>query len=182
GGHLAAHELAALAGLRTLGHLDRELVGVDEVFGVHAEPAAGDLPDAAAEAALLDLAAEAVDRGVLFALGPDLLPERPPRPLGDVVTPPGLAALAAVGERVEFVDRRGDGHVRGARERAVAHRGAAEVLPDDVNRRLHPFAARGVTCLPDQEQVAQHRRHAGVHHLGELHELVGDAPVGAGVV
>ena len=58
GRHLPPHELPALAGLGTLGHLDRQFVRVDEVLGVHAEPTAGDLADAAAEAALLDYSAE----------------------------------------------------------------------------------------------------------------------------
>ena len=51
GRHLLAHELAALAGLRALGHLDREFVGVDEVLGVDAEAPARDLANAAAEPA-----------------------------------------------------------------------------------------------------------------------------------
>ncbi len=42
---LVAGELAALAGLRALRHLDLELVGVDEVVGGDAEAAGGDLLD-----------------------------------------------------------------------------------------------------------------------------------------
>ena len=42
---LVAGQLAALAGLGALGHLDLQLVGVDEVVDVHAEAAGGDLLD-----------------------------------------------------------------------------------------------------------------------------------------
>ena len=37
--HLVAGQLAALAGLRALRHLDLQVVGVDQVLGGHAEPA-----------------------------------------------------------------------------------------------------------------------------------------------
>ena len=43
--HLVAGQLAALAGLRALGHLDLELVGVDEVVRGDAEAAGGHLLD-----------------------------------------------------------------------------------------------------------------------------------------
>ena len=42
---LVAGELAALTGLGALGHLDLDVVGVDEVLGGHAEPAGGNLLD-----------------------------------------------------------------------------------------------------------------------------------------
>ena len=42
---LVAGQLAALAGLRALRHLDLELVGVRKVVDVHAEPPGGDLLD-----------------------------------------------------------------------------------------------------------------------------------------
>ena len=42
---LVAGQLAALAGLRALGHLDLQLVGVDEVVRGHAEAARGHLLD-----------------------------------------------------------------------------------------------------------------------------------------
>ena len=44
---LVAGQLAALAGLGALGHLDLEVVGVDEVLAGDAEPAGGDLLDRA---------------------------------------------------------------------------------------------------------------------------------------
>jgi hypothetical protein len=40
-----ARQLAALAGLGALGHLDLQLVGVGKVEDVHAEAAGGDLLD-----------------------------------------------------------------------------------------------------------------------------------------
>ncbi len=43
--HLVAGQLATLAGLGALRHLDLQVVGVDEVFGGDAEPAARDLLD-----------------------------------------------------------------------------------------------------------------------------------------
>ena len=47
-GDLVAGQLAALAGLGALGHLDLDLVGAREVFGAHAETARGHLFDARA--------------------------------------------------------------------------------------------------------------------------------------
>jgi hypothetical protein len=42
---LVAGQLAAFAGLGALGHLDLDVVGIDQVFGRHAEAARGDLLD-----------------------------------------------------------------------------------------------------------------------------------------
>jgi hypothetical protein len=47
---LAAGQLAALAGLGALGHLDLDLVGADQVLGGDAEAARGHLLDLAAQA------------------------------------------------------------------------------------------------------------------------------------
>ena len=44
---LCAGKLPTFAGLGALGHLDLQLVCVDEIFGGDAEPAAGDLLDRA---------------------------------------------------------------------------------------------------------------------------------------
>src|SRR5438477_5739980 len=46
--HLVARQLAALAGLGALGHLDLELRRVDEILGSDAESGAGNLFDRAA--------------------------------------------------------------------------------------------------------------------------------------
>ena len=48
GPDLVAGKLAALAGLGPLGHLDLQLVGIDQVLAGHAEPARGHLLDRAA--------------------------------------------------------------------------------------------------------------------------------------
>ena len=47
---LVARQLAALAGLGALGHLDLQVVGVDQVLAGHAEPAGGHLLDRASGA------------------------------------------------------------------------------------------------------------------------------------
>src|SRR5690606_3932609 len=57
-----ARQLTALAGLGALGHLDLDLVGVDEVLGRDAEAARGDLLDRRAQAVArlqLDVALDA---------------------------------------------------------------------------------------------------------------------------
>ena len=64
----------------------------------------------------------------------------------------------------------------------MAHRGAAEVVGDHVRRRLHVRKrGRGAPRFHG-EQVAEDGGHAGVHHVGELDELVGHALRRAGVV
>jgi hypothetical protein len=57
---LGARQLAALAGLGALGHLDLQVVGVDQVVGGDAEAARGDLLDRAAPPAAVVVALEAV--------------------------------------------------------------------------------------------------------------------------
>ena len=83
--HLVAGQLAALAGLGALGHLDLQVVGVHQVLGGDAEPSAGDLLDGRAAGRVVQpldvlaalagvgLAAEAVhrDREGLVRLGRD---------------------------------------------------------------------------------------------------------------
>ena len=63
---LVAGQLAALAGLGALGHLDLQLVGVDEVVGGHAEAARGHLLDGRAHA--VAVGQRLVARRVLAAL------------------------------------------------------------------------------------------------------------------
>jgi len=136
-GHLLAHQLPALAGLGPLRHFDRQLVGVHQILGVDAEPAARDLADAAAEAALVDVSVQSVNGRVGFPLLLHLVPKRSVGALRDVVPPAGLAALAAVACRAQFVDRRGDRHVRRACESAVGHRGTTECVLDDTVGWFH---------------------------------------------
>ena len=90
---LAAGELAALAGLGALGHLDLQLVGVDEVLARHAEAARGDLLDGAAAPVAVGLAR--VARGILAALARV-----------------GLAAHAVHGHGQRLVGLEADGAVR----------------------------------------------------------------------
>ena len=63
---LVPRELAALAGLGALGHLDLEIVAVDEVLAGHAEASRGDLLDRAPPPVAVRLAA--IAGGVLAAL------------------------------------------------------------------------------------------------------------------
>ena len=105
---LVAGQLAALAGLRALRHLDLQLVGVDEVVDRHAEAARGDLLDRRAPPVAVGVGREA--RRV-------------------------LAALARVRAAAEAVHRDRERLVGLARDRAEAHRAGAEA-PDDLARRL----------------------------------------------
>ena len=72
---LVAGQLAALAGLGPLGHLDLDVVGVDQVLARHAEAARGDLLDRAARAG--PRSASGVKRSASSPPSPVL--ERPPR-------------------------------------------------------------------------------------------------------
>ena len=100
---LVARELAALAGLGALGHLDLELVGVDQVVDRDPEASRGDLLDR---------------RAAQIAVG-----------VGDVARRI-LAALAGVGAGADPVHRDRQRLVRLAAERAEAHRAGGEALDD----------------------------------------------------
>ena len=106
---LVAGQLAALAGLRALGHLDLQLVGVDEVVDGHAEAARGDLLDR--RAARVAVRRRGVKRTRV------------------------LPALAGVRLAAEAVHRDRERLVRLARDRAERHRAGGEAL-DDLLRRL----------------------------------------------
>src|ERR1700739_675899 len=62
--NLVAGELAAFPGLGALGHLDLQLIGVDEVVGGDAEASAGDLLDGAAAGVAVGVGSEA---GFIFS-------------------------------------------------------------------------------------------------------------------
>ena len=100
---LVAGELAALAGLRALRHLDLDLVGVDEVVRRDAEAPARDLLDRGASrvAARIDQEARLV-----------------------------LAALAGVAAAADAVHRDGEVLVRLLRDAAEAHRAGGEAVHD----------------------------------------------------
>src|SRR5690606_25153386 len=141
---LAAGQLAALAGLRALRHLDLELVGVREI------------PDRDAEAAGRDL----LDRGAARVAGRQRLE---PRRI--------LATLAGVALPAQAIHRDRERLVRLGRDRAEAHRARAEALHDLargldlVERNRRPRDA-GL----EVEKPAQRARvaHGLVHVLGEL--------------
>ena len=109
---LVSGKLAALAGLGTLGDLDLQLVGVDEVLRGHAEASGGDL---------LDFVVAQRDDALVVAVGR----------VGRRV----FAALAGVGARAQHVHGDGDGLVRLGTERAQRH-GAGDEALDEALRRL----------------------------------------------
>ena len=131
---LVPRQLAALAGLRALRHLDLQLVGVDEVVDRHAEAPRGDL---------LDRRAAAVAVGV----GLKRAGSSPPSPVFERAAEP--------------VHRDRERLVRLARDRAEAHRAGAEAL-DDLARRLDLLERdrlRG-RLAADPQQAAQRRARA----------------------
>ena len=118
--HLVAGQLAALAGLRALRHLDLQVVGVHEVLARHAEAARRDLLDRAAPRVAVGVAARS-GRG----------PRRPRRCSN--APPRRFIAIASV-------------LVRLLADRAVAHRAGREPLHDRRRparpRRSAPARAR----------------------------------------
>ncbi len=135
---LEARQLAALAGLGTLGDLDLELLGGVEIFGGDAEAARGHLLDRRVGVVAVGARVEA-----LLA----------------------LAALAAVGPRADPVHGDGQGLVRLGREGAQRHAGRDEALPDlgdalDLVERHRRQLAVEVEQVADRDRVLrlQHRR------------------------
>ena len=130
--HLVPGQLAALAGLGSLRHLDLHVVGVGQVVAGHAEPPAGHLLDRGAAQVTVGVAGEAVRV---------------------------LAALAGVGPAAKAVHRDGQRLVRLGGDRPVGH-GAGGEPPDDARRRFDlldrdrlPCAGRVHTL--DAHQAAQ---------------------------
>src|SRR5204862_4097850 len=105
---LVARQLAALAGLGALGHLDLQLVGVAQVVDRHAEAARGDLLDRRAAAVAVGVGHEAARV---------------------------LSALAGVRAPLQAVHRDRERLVRLGRDRAERHRRGGEAL-DDLRTRL----------------------------------------------
>ena len=104
---LVAGQLAALAGLCALRHLDLQLVGVDEIVGGDAEAAAGDLLDGAAAQIAVGIGLEA--RFV-------------------------FAALAGVGHAAEAVHGDGESFVGFFADGSEAHGAGGEALDDFLGR------------------------------------------------
>src|SRR5690606_30718384 len=138
-----AGELAAFAGLGALGHLDLDLVGVDQVLGGDAEAAGRNLLDRGAQRVL-----RAIGQG-LVAIGL-------------------LATFTGVGLAADPVHGDGEGGVGLARDRAEAH-GAGDEATDDVGGRLDFLERHGFTERANVEQVADGEIpvFAAVHALGE---------------
>ena len=100
---LVAGQLAALARLGALGDLDLHVVGIDQIFGGHAESAGRDLLDRRAHRIAVGQPLEAV---ALFA------------------------AFAGVRAAADPVHRDGERGVRFSADRAEAHRAGGEALDD----------------------------------------------------
>src|SRR5690606_17618109 len=64
---LVAGQLAAFAGLCTLGHLDLDLIGIDQIFGGDAEAAGRDLLDGRTERVLRTIGQGLVAIGLFAA-------------------------------------------------------------------------------------------------------------------
>ncbi len=152
---LAARQLAALARLGALRHLDLQLVGGDEVLGGDAEAARGDL---------LDLRAQRVARlqrvvGDDVALADDVAEVRA---FGDrlaaqlgAVARRILAAFAGVRLAADPVHRHCQRRVRLGRDRAERHRAGGEAL-DDLLGRLDLVDRDRLGRIDDElEQAAQ---------------------------
>src|SRR6185436_5489762 len=151
---LVPGQLAALAGLGALRHLDLQLVGVDEVLAGDAEAARGHLLDGAA---------------LRVAVG------HRQEPLGV------LAALAGVRLAAQAVHGNRQRLVRLAADRAVGHRARGEAL-DDLLHRLYLVERHRRRVRLEAEQPAQ-RRAVLVLHVDRLRVLLEDLVLaGAGRV
>ena len=132
---LVARQLAPLAGLRPLRHLDLDFLGIDEVLAGHTKPAAGHL----------------LDRGVFaVAVGLELVADRI------------LAPFARVRAAAEAVHGNGEGLVGLLRNRAIRH-GAGRKPLDDLLRGLdllerHRTAGSGIVGRPRELEQAAERQ------------------------
>jgi hypothetical protein len=124
---LVAGQLAALAGLGPLGHLDLQLLGVHQVVARDPEAARGHLLDGAV---------------LRVAVGEELVARRV------------LAALAGVGLAPDPVHGDGQRLVRLLGDRSVAH-GAGLEAADDGLDRLHLLQGHGLGAGPQVHQAAQ---------------------------
>ena len=129
GVHLEAGQLAPLARLRALRHLDLQVVGVHQVLAGHAEPAGGDLLDRAPPEVAVYI------RDVARRI---------------------LASLAGVRLAAQAVHRNGERLVRLGADRAVRHRAGGEA-PEDRLGRLHVVDRDRLSGWPEIEQAPQRR-------------------------
>src|SRR5712664_2334070 len=135
-GNLAPWQLAALAGLRALGHLDLDLLGAREVFRGHAEPSGR---------YLLDLRFQYIAFLELDVFGDPVRAQSRAQRFARLDGGKAAAVLAAF-PRVRFtaqaVHRHREGGVRFDRNRAVRHRAGREAL-HDLGGRLDLFDRNG---------------------------------------
>ena len=158
--HLAARQLAALARLGALGHLDLDLVGAAQVFGSHAETARCHLLDLAAQAVAglhrdvgldLVLANDGAQRGLL--LDRDALEFI-------AVARRILAALAGVALAADAVHGQRQRGVRLGADRAQRHGAGGKAL-DDLGRRFH-FLYRNRLARIELELEQATQRHVAL--------------------
>ena len=116
---LVARQLAALAGLGALRHLDLDHVGIDQIFRRDAKAPRGHLLDRRTLAVAVGLGLEAVRL---------------------------LAAFAGVRLAADAVHRDREGGVRLARNRAEGHRAGGEAL-DDLLGGLHLLQRNGLAAV-----------------------------------
>mmetsp|Transcript_62362 Transcript_62362/g.174233 ORF Transcript_62362/g.174233 Transcript_62362/m.174233 type:complete len:1082 (+) Transcript_62362:2016-5261(+) len=135
-GDLGARQLAALAGLGALRHLDLQLLRVGEVLHRHAEAARGDLLNGGLH-------------GVAFGRG--------------LVADGVLTALARVGEAADAVHRLRERRVGLHGDGAVGHGPGAEAL-HDLARGLHGLEGdRGAAVLARRLEVQLTAEGRGLH-------------------
>ncbi|MNV07343.1 hypothetical protein D3C71_977650 [compost metagenome] len=146
--HLVAGQLSALAGLRTLRHLDLQHVGIDQIFGRDAKTAGCDLLDGRAFRVRLAVQQRHVTVGF-------------------------FAAFAGVGLAADAVHGDGKRRMRLAADGAEGHGAGREAL-DDVSRRFDVvdgdrLAAESFRRL-DLEQTSDgvHAQRRLIHHAGEF--------------
>ena len=144
-------QLAALARLGALGHLDLQVVGVDQVLAGHAEAAGGHLLDRAAAQVAVVVGGEAI--GVLAALAGVGLAAQPVHGDGHglvglgrdraVGHGPGGEALDDLADRLDLVDRDGRALARGEAEQAPQRGQVAALVVDGAGVLLEDLVALG---------------------------------------
>ena len=124
---LVAGKLAAFAGLGALGHLDLDVVGIDQIFGGDAETARGHLLDGGPHRVAIFQRLEAVGF---------------------------FAAFAGIGTPADAVHRNGQRGMRLSADRAKAHRAGRETL-DDLARSFDFVQRHARTVGLEVHQAAQ---------------------------